>query len=226
MALKDLNTKINDYRDKSAATRAELSLRIEETRNNPNLSAAGKAEVIAKSYREAHALMTTLAGLEEDALATKRLELERSLFGQFASDPASIIAYRDAQERVGQLGDNEQHIAKQMLHTAQISGDNTLAAALLGKALNVGWSSIVTDYSTQHPDKAAQLRDLSDVIHFQEDHDIDFQRTADYSFTKPNEIAHYTDNTIARIADSNDGEHDAPESLGLRDLEQWAGANG
>lgn len=201
MALTDLNTKINDYRDKSTAARAELARRVKETRKNTNLSPTGKAEQIAKSYREAHALMANLASAEEDALATKRLELERALFGQFASDPTSIIAYRDAQERVGQLTPEEQHVAKQMLHTAQLSGDTTLAAALLGKAVNTGWEDIITTYSAQHPDKATQLRDLGDVIHFQEDHTINFQRTADYSCNKPHELANYTEQTIEHVAE-------------------------
>lgn len=222
MALTNLNVKINDYRDTAATLRTTHAHAIEQIRANPKLSADGKKAEIAKVYRETAPKIADLEAKERKALADQRLELERALFGQMASDPSSLMSYRDAQERVARLTPDDHAEARQLLHTAQISGDNTLAAALLGHAINVGWGDIVNSYSQQHPDKAVQLKDLSDVVHFEEDHAVDFQRSADYSFAKPQEIAQYTDNNIDRLADTEatpQADAGAPE---MRDLQQWA----
>jgi hypothetical protein len=222
MALTNLNEKINNYRDTAAAIRNEHNARVELIRNNTKLSSDGKAAQIARSYRESAQQINDLEAKERVALADQRLELERALFGQFSSDPTSLMNYRDAQERVARLTTDDHAEARQLLHTAQISGDDTLAAALLGRAVNVGWNDIVTRYSEQHPDRAVQLKDLSDVIHFQEDHTVDFQRSADYSFSKPNEVAHLTDNNIERMAATDTDTPAEPEALGMRELQQWA----
>lgn len=226
MALTKLNEKLNTYRDTAATIRATQARDIEQIRTNPMLSADGKTAAIAKIHGENAQRIKDLEASERTALTEQRLELERSLFGQFDTEPAAVLNYRDAQERVARLTPDDHPAARQLLHTAQISGDTTLAAALLGKALSSGWSDIITSYSEQHPEKAVQLRDLSDVIHFQEDHEIDFQRSADYSFQKPQEIAHYTDNTIDRIADTEAAAPSAPTEVGMRDLERWAVDNG
>ncbi|WP_222106475.1 hypothetical protein [Mycobacterium simulans] len=98
---------------------------------------------------------------ETELIAAKKRSLERSLFGLSSvtsSDPGQIIAYRDAQVRAAKLTGDQ---AEAVFASAMRSDDKALAAAVLGKALENGWSNIIDQYVKQNPSASEQLKDLA-----------------------------------------------------------------
>lgn len=202
MAITQLNQEINKLRDKAHEYRGEHARKVEAIRADRLTSAEGKRNELSKNYAYYDAEIAKLSEKETALVTAKRAEIERRVFGQFSSDGASIIAYRDAQDRVERLTHNEQSKALSMLRNAELSGDKTLSAALVSKALSYGWNDVLAQYNKNHPSEASDLNDLADIIHFQEDVRMDFQREMDYaSLLKPNEIARLSDGQIQRYAE-------------------------
>lgn len=209
MALTQLNAKLTTLRDTAEATLARHRSRMEQIRADRTLSPTGKAAELAKNYLTESAILKDLQRQETETLSTKRSELERKLFGQVSTDPSAIIAYRDAQDRVGRLAMNEQHKALEMLRTAALSGDKTLSAAVVGRALAVGWSKVMDQHTSQDPAVATELQDLADVIHFQENPDIQFTAYNSYHLSKPAEISRQADSALASIAEASKQQEDS-----------------
>ncbi|OBA60920.1 hypothetical protein A5647_12525 [Mycobacterium sp. 1100029.7] len=110
------------------------------------------------------AKLSDLRKKEKELITAKRQSLEKSLFGLSSvtsSDPGQIIAYRDAQDRAARLTQADE--AGEVFAAAIRSEDKTLAAAILGRALEAGWSSIVAEYVKQNPSAKQQLDDLAKI---------------------------------------------------------------
>ncbi|MDJ1113794.1 hypothetical protein [Microbacterium dauci] len=201
MALTQLNTTITTLRDAAAKARANQTAMLGEIRSNQSLSSTGKSREIAKVYRTTRDTIRDLDRREQAALEKTRSDLERKIFGQYAKDPTSLIAYRDAQDRASRLGRDDKHHAEELLRSAHRSGDDVLAAAIVGRALTFGWEKLIEAHSDRHPTAGTDLKDLSDLVHFQSNVAEDMQRGLDYGENKPEELIRYTDQMIDDIAD-------------------------
>jgi hypothetical protein len=217
MSLRDLSEKITDLRDKAASELAGSRQVMNSIRANSGLSTSGKAAELAKNYLAASKTTRELERQERELLTSKRSELERRLFGQFSNDPSAIIAYRDAQDRASRLAIDDADKAAALLRTAELSGDVTLSAAIVGRAMECGWEPILQAYAANHPAQAAELNDLADIVHFQEDPAKQFDAFNSYKVTKPSEIERRSDRQLEEIAK---GEHVRADVYG--NGQRWA----
>lgn len=218
MALDKLNDTINGLRDAGTAAIDNHRRRMESIRTDRSLSAEGRAAQLARNLVETKKILTELQKKETDALTTHRSELERKIFGQYSKDPSSLIAYRDAQDRASRLNREDRDKALDMLRTAHISGDDTLAAALVGRAMQIGWPEIVDQYRANNPAGGGTLTDLNNIIHFQEDEKSQWQAEAAYYVSAPSELSRHTDASLTQLADEAAAQEAPPTPFGLQQL--------
>lgn len=113
------------------------------------------------------AKLSDLRKREKELIANKRQSLERSLFGLTivtSTDPNQVILYRDAQDRAARLIHADD--AQELFASAIRSDDKTLAAAVLSRALDNGWNSIIAEYTKQNPSAREQLDDLAKLAEY------------------------------------------------------------
>lgn len=203
MALTHLNTTVDDLRSKANAARADLNAKIDAVRANTALSPSGKQQQIAKVYLSARATIRNLEKREAEAVSKTRTDLERRVFGQVATDAQSLMAYRDAQDRAARLTPSDKHHAQSLLRSAHLSGDNVLAAAIVGQAINHGWDELVTDHVSKNPTAGADLEDLSRIARFESDAQAEMQRMFDYSDNRPRELDRLQERALNNVAEGN-----------------------
>ena len=101
---------------------------------------------------------------ETELIDAKKQTLEKQLFGLStvtSSDPGQVLLYRDAQDRAARLTQSDE--AAQVFAAALRSDDKILAAAVLGRALDAGWNSIIDEYVNHNPSAGEDLRDLAEL---------------------------------------------------------------
>jgi hypothetical protein len=81
-----------------------------------------------------------------------------------STDPNQVILYRDAQDRAARLIHADD--AQELFASAIRSDDKTLAAAVLSRALDNGWNSIIAEYTKQNPSAREQLDDLAKLAEY------------------------------------------------------------
>jgi hypothetical protein len=163
MSLAQLESQIDDLRAQAEriqnrwARTNDGSAMADET-----LSDIGKRAKLDAERERVSAKLSDLRKQETQLIAAKKQSLEKSLFGLStvtSSDPGQIIAYRDAQDRAARLTIAAD--AQEVFASAMRSDDQTLAAAIVARALNAGWSSIISAYIEQHPSAGENLADLA-----------------------------------------------------------------
>ena len=82
-----------------------------------------------------------------------------------SSDPGQVLLYRDAQDRAARLTQSDE--AAQVFAAALRSDDKILAAAVLGRALDAGWNSIIDEYVKHNPSAGEDLKDLAKLRQYQ-----------------------------------------------------------
>lgn len=92
--------------------------------------------------------MEKLRAEEDKRALDKKASLEGTITGSVGSDSASIINYRDAQDRADKLETNGE--AARMMTRALNSGDKTLASAVAQAAVEKGWNDV---YLRPTPDR-------------------------------------------------------------------------
>lgn len=177
-------------------------------RADRTLSAEGKQQQIAAAYLKHKARLDAMLEQEKTAIANERQTLERGIFGTVTNDPTTLIAYRDAQDRAQQLGQDDLDRATDMLKSAVLSSDATLAAAVLSRALAFSafgggpWQQVVDDYAAQYPTKGAALHELQAIEHYvaQQERDPFSGWYGFYYLATPTEIHGLSDEKIRAIA--------------------------
>ncbi|OSC32055.1 hypothetical protein B8W69_02865 [Mycobacterium vulneris] len=161
MSLAQLESQIDDLRKQAANIQSRWARTTDLLDADNNLSETGKRAKLDSEHAHFSAKLSDLRNKEKELIAAKRQSLEKFLFGltSVTSDPGQIIAYRDAQDRAARLTHADE--AGQVFAAAIRSDDKTLAAAILGRALESGWSSIVAEYIKQNPSAKEQLDDLA-----------------------------------------------------------------
>lgn len=91
----------------------------------------------------------------------------RRAFGTPSTDTTTVISARDANERAAQLGPQDAHLALDLLHGADVNGDDILAAALGFRAYELSgvpgtdWPQVLDAYLERRPDAVVALAELS-----------------------------------------------------------------
>jgi hypothetical protein len=162
MSLAQLESQIDDLRAQAASIQKRSARANDSLANDNTLSEIGRQ---AKRDAERDRMRDQLRGLrkrETELIDAKKQILEKRLFGLSSvtsSDPAQVLLYRDSQDRAARLTQAEE--ATQVLAAALRSDDKILAAAVLGRALDAGWTSIVNDYVRQNPSAGDDIADLA-----------------------------------------------------------------
>lgn len=164
MSLAQLKTQIDDLRAQAANIQKRWARTSDSLTNDDSLSDAGKREKRNDEHARVSAKLSALRKQEKELIATKKQSLEKRLFGLSSvtsSDPGQIIAYRDAQDRASRLTAAAE--AEEVFAAAIRSDDKTLAAAVLGRALDAGWTGIVAEYVKQNSAAGDDLNDLAEL---------------------------------------------------------------
>jgi hypothetical protein len=181
MSLTQLESQIDDLRKQAEGIQSRWARSIDLLDTDNTLTDTGKRAKLDNEHAQVSAKLSDLRKKEKQLIADKRQSLEKSLFGLTSvtsSDPGQIIAYRDAQDRAARLTQADE--ASQVFAAAIRSDDNTLAAAILGRALESGWDSIIAEYIKQNPSAKEQLDDLAKI------HDYDsFGASLSYATLSP-----------------------------------------
>ncbi|MDB5338694.1 MAG: hypothetical protein JWN70_4313 [Planctomycetaceae bacterium] len=197
MALDGLAFKIETNRAKAAELNAGYQQTIERIRNNPTLSARGKQQQIAAAHLDTTAQVAKLQADEQAAIQAKSVDLQRGLLGSSGTDPSHLIAFRDAQDRAERLGGYRE--AANVLDRALLTSDDTLAAAVLHKALENNWSDVVSTYTTARPEQAERLSDLQEIAQFNGVKNS-ISNWGAYATLPPSELERMMPEQIAQIA--------------------------
>lgn len=162
MSLDTLEAQIDDLRDQAERIQSRWASTSDSWTNDNTLSDIGKRAKLDSEHVQVSAKLSDLRKQEKELIDAKRQSLERSLFGLTtvtSTDPNQVILYRDAQDRSRRLTNSDE--ATELLASAIRSDDRSLAAAVLARALDAGWSSIVAEYIKQNPSAREQLDDLT-----------------------------------------------------------------
>lgn len=179
MGLEALDNKIEAIRAEAAQTHQNLQLNIANINGDRTLSQEGK-DAQLKSVREHVTFQLKELRAKEDKLVTDKVEeLSRRLAGSVGTDPSAVIAFRDAQDRAEALEDAEK--AASMMARALQTGDKSLAAALMRRALDANWTGVFQQYAAANPGSADDANDLHTLRAFQTSLGKSFERTMIYN---------------------------------------------
>ena len=151
------------HRQQILALKAAYADGLKQVRNDPNLSERGKQQLIARAYTNVSREIEKLSKQDRDINIKRYDEVERKLFGSSANNPEAALSFRDAVDRAAKLDDAQ--TAMQALGTARMSGDETLARAIVMKAWQAGWSNVTDTYAVENPAVTDQLAELSALRH-------------------------------------------------------------
>ena len=181
---KQVEEKINSFRQEAQANRGQYRRDKERIANDPRLSQNARRSDIAAARQRANTAIEQAKQKETEYLAKVRDGLRKSLFNAGAAPSAdTILAFRDASDRVESLGYGDEAKAYRMYQRAEETGDRTLIAALISRSSELGFGSIVDDYTQRNPSKGTELS----ALQFVEDiaGEGSWQAAADYSEVRP-----------------------------------------
>lgn len=187
---------------------ADLRWQLEHIRNNGKLTAEGKRQQIAAVYLQAKRQLDGLKADEATKRTTQINDLRRTLFGSAGTaDAQTAISYRDAQERVGNLGVDDEHKAEKLLDQAMLSGDDVLVKAVIQRALDVQWANVANKYIDKHPYYGTKLEQLWHLgsASSEEINNTTFTNALTFEISKPGELGNlFADNQIEAVANGAD----------------------
>ena len=190
---------------KMAAIRSSFNNDVKRIRNAPQYSNQGKAQELAKSliaHRKQAASLRKDFGTDNESV---RLSLTSKLFGlDKNADPASVLVFRDAQDRAAKL-DNPDDAAS-MLKRATEQGDTLLARAVASHAHSRKWSDITETYA----ESTGLTAELDDLDALPSGGALGLAVTALFSIPTPSElqatIGAVSDTQLQRIADGQESQ--------------------
>lgn len=168
MSLAQLESQIDDLRAQAASIQKRSARTSDSLANDKSLSDIGRRTKLDIERDRMRDQLRVLRKKETELIAAKRQSLERRLFGLSSvtsSDPGQVLLYRDSQDRAARLTHSDE--AALVLAAALRSDDKTLAAAVLGRALDAGWTSIVNEYLKDNPSAGEDLNDLAKLQQYQ-----------------------------------------------------------
>jgi len=133
---------------------------LERIRSDKNLTSEGKKEQIAAEYNRAAGSLNAIKESFNTAKILRTHVLRRDLFGSAATDAQTAISFRDAQDRVGSLGQFDQKKALKLLDQAELSGDAVMVKAIMQRAIELSWTDVADSYGGKHPQYGEKLKEL------------------------------------------------------------------
>jgi len=141
--------------DRIKSIQRKYLARRDQIANDPTLSDVGRRRASARTWKATKDEITALRQDQADAAQQEAAQKLRSLFGVNSSNPATVIAYRDAQDRAAQVKSPAE--AMDLYARAQRNGDDMLAKAVAERAwhatsdLTPAWAQIVESYLIERP---------------------------------------------------------------------------
>ncbi|SDR83343.1 hypothetical protein [Microbacterium paraoxydans] len=203
MALTELENQIDVYRERAQTIKDTLNTALEKTRADKRITPVAKRQEIARHYLHAKKQLDAILDEERAFTAKQRDEVHRGVFGKREMGPEGVIAYRDAQDRALRLGAMDGDHALALVINARHSDDETLATAILTRALEFGWVDVVAAYKTDYPEQRERLEDLTNIDRWTEQQENGGFNGygAAYSITPPKEVSGgINDASIQKIA--------------------------
>lgn len=164
MSIATLESQIDDLRKQANNIQSRWAHTSDQLDRDATLSDAGRQAKRDAEHDRIRAKLSDLRRQETELIAAKKQSIEKRLFGLStvaSSDPGQVLLYRDSQDRAARL--TESNEAANAFAAALRADDNILAAAILARALEAGWTSIVSEYVKQHPDAREDLNDLAKI---------------------------------------------------------------
>ncbi|REJ06297.1 hypothetical protein DY023_06610 [Microbacterium bovistercoris] len=204
MGLDTFNYRLNNLRDRLDKRKETFYSEAARVRNDPRLNDAAKRTDIAKLYRAAQQDVDALHAEERKLTSDEQQRIERQVFGIRDSDPSALIAYRDAQDRAARLVFGQQDTAREMLRSATLSGDSTLAAAVVAKAFTYGWTDIIDSYREANPRQANDIDDLAELSSWVQKNESDFFRgyVGTFHISEPQELSGMHEYAVKQLAET------------------------
>lgn len=178
MSLAQLESQIKDLRAQAASIHKRSARTTDSITGDRTLSEVGRQAKLDAERDRVRDQTSELRKKETGLIHAKKEALQKRLFGLSSvtsSDPGQVLLYRDAQDRAGRLTQGDE--AAQAFAAALRSDDKILAAAIVSRALEAGWRSIVNEYAAQNPTAGEDLKDLAKLGQYQS-----FEATLAYAF--------------------------------------------
>lgn len=183
---------------KAIALIGEHNRNADYIRNNKNLTPEGQRKQIAANYLQYKKQIAALEAEDKAARASKADSLRRTLFGLSSSDANATISYRDAQDRVAAIKDENQ--ALELLDRADLGNDEILTKAIVGRAAEAGWGNLVNTYTAKHPYYGSKLQELASIHQQETSIEGVMNHALSYSLSTPAEIARHSEGMIENLA--------------------------
>jgi hypothetical protein len=139
---------------------------------------------------------------ESNTIIARRTQFESELFGIGSTNPMAAADYRDAQDRAEQCAQPKD--ALKLLDRVTRTGDETLAKAVAGYAVEQGWSAVLDQYAASRPAAQNALGELRQIDAETSNSTGFLARSAIYNPPKPPELARFSDSMIRTLATQND----------------------
>lgn len=168
MSLAQLESQIEALRAQAASIQKQSARTSDQLDSDRNLSDVGRQAKRDAARDRTREQLSDLRKKETELIEAKKQALEKRLFGLSSvasTDPGQVLLYRDAQDRAARLTRSDE--AAQAYSAAQRSDDKILAAAIVARALEADWRSIVNEYAAQNPSAGEDLKDLAKLQRYQ-----------------------------------------------------------
>lgn len=200
--------------DQARVAKTNFSKQVDDIRADTYLTKDGRKAMIARLYTRYKSDVAALREQHRAARQSYQLDLERRLFGNSeASTGFDTISYRDAMDRVDQLGRGDQKDAMRLLARAEMTNDEPMRKAVLMRAFRDGWDEVVSQEVDKRPELRESLTQLESVILEASGAQGKFEESVLFGMQKPEEIRGMSDQALELAA-----EEPAPEQTKTR---QW-----
>lgn len=178
MSLAQLESQIEDLRAQAANLHKRSGRTQDNIANDTTLSESGRQAKLDAERDRVRDQSRELRKKETELINAKKETLQKRLFGLpsvTSTDPGQVLLYRDAQDRAARLTQGDE--ATQVFTAALRSDDKILAAAIVSRALEAGWRSIVNEYAAHNPTAGEDLKDLAKLAQYRS-----FEATLAYAY--------------------------------------------
>lgn len=150
----EITTKVESFRSKAANIQRTFQADREAINADTQHVQSWKQEQVRDAKQVQVDRLAETQAQERSYLADAREKLERELFGieTYASD-STVVAYRDAVDRVSKLDWEDRYEAAQLYASAARSSDRTMQTALFEASFRNQWQEVIDAHLSAHPSK-------------------------------------------------------------------------
>lgn len=176
MGLESLEAEIATIRQTAANVQRAYGEQVTNIQRDGSLSDSGKSEQKSDAYTNARTELLTLIQREEAAIDAAINKRKATIEAPTKPTAASIISYRDAQDRADRLEDAEE--ATRLIERAIRQDDLYLAHAIFDRATREGWRGVSQAFTRANPQYADTVRELQALMAAK---DARMERTIQYA---------------------------------------------